>query len=121
MMDSKTPKVIQDTDGTILGEIGSGNVFADLGFSNPEDESAKAKIVRKIQKVIDQRGLTQAQAGAIIGLPQGKLSKLLRGKWDSDYSVDRLTRYLNKLGVSVVYSFEDETDWHEGRLLVASP
>lgn len=113
-------KIIRGPDGTILGELGSGNVFADLGFPNAENEDAKAKIVRKIQMVIDRRGLTQEQAGAIIGLNQGKLSKLLRGKWEGDYSVDRLTRYLNKLGVSVIYSFEDEPDWHEGHLMVAS-
>lgn len=117
-MTSRKQQAFQGDDGEVLVEIGSGNIFADLGFSNPEDEDAKAKIVRKIQKVIDQRGLTQEQTGKIIGLPQSKVSTLLRGKWES-YTVDRLTRYLNKLGVSVVYSFQDEPEWHEGHLMVA--
>jgi predicted XRE-type DNA-binding protein len=110
--------VDQDAAGDLLVEIGSGNVFADLEFANPDEEAVKARIVRKIQKVMDERGLTQKQAGEIIGLPQSKVSTLLRGKWDSDYTVDRLTRYLNKLGVSVTYSFKDQPDWREGRLVV---
>ena len=117
-MTSGKQHTVHDADGEAVAEIGSGNVFADLEFANPDEETVKARIMREIQKVIDQRGLTQKQAGDIIGLPQSKVSTLLRGKWDSDYTVDRLTRYLNKLGVNVAYSFEDQPDWREGRLMV---
>jgi len=117
-MTSRKQLIVRDADSEALAEIGSGNVFADLELPDPDEEAVKAKIVRKIQKVIDERGLTQKQAGDIIGLPQSKVSTLLRGKWDSDYTVDRLTRYLNKLGVNVAYSFEDQPDWREGRLTV---
>ena len=112
--------VAYDEDGEILAEFGSGNVFADLGFPNADEENAKAKLVRKMQMVIRQRGLTQVQAADIMGLSQGALSKLLRGRWDSDYTVDRLTRYLNKLGVNVELSFSDEPDWREGHVMVAN-
>ena len=100
-MTSGKQHTVHDADGEVIAEIGSGNVFADLEFANPDEETVKARIVREIQKVIDQRGLTQKQAGDIIGLPQSKVSTLLRGKWDdSDYTVDRLTRHLNKLDVT---------------------
>jgi predicted XRE-type DNA-binding protein len=100
-MTSGKQRIVHDADGEVVAEIGSGNVFADLEFANPDEETVKARIVREIQKVIDQRGLTQKQAGDIIGLPQSKISTLLRGKWDdSDYTVDRLTWHLNKLGVT---------------------
>jgi predicted XRE-type DNA-binding protein len=100
-MTSGKQHTVHDADGEAVAEIGSGNVFADLEFANPDEEAVKARIVRRIQKVIDQRGLTQKQAGDIIGLPQSKVSTLLRGKWDdSDYTVDRLIRHLNKLGVT---------------------
>ena len=100
-MTSAKQHTVHDADGEAVAEIGSGNVFADLEFANPDEETVKARIVREIQKVIDQRGLTQKQAGDVIGLPQSKVSTLLRGKWDdSDYTVDRLTRHLNKLGVT---------------------
>ncbi len=84
---------------------GSKNPFVDLGFGNPELELAKSKLVMEMAKVIDERDLSQARAGEIIGLPQPKLSQLLNGHWTS-YSVDRLTRYLNKLGVTVRITLE---------------
>lgn len=83
----------------------SGNVFADLGFANAELELAKARIVQSIADEIGRRGLSQRAAGEIIGLPQPKLSTLLRGHWAS-YSLDRLVRYAALLGVAVTVRTE---------------
>lgn len=97
---------------------GSDNPFADLGFANPELELAKSRLVMEIGRVIEARDLSQVQAGRIIGLAQPKLSQLLNGHWKS-YSVDRLTRYLNKLGVTVRVSLErNRKTWKEGRFIV---
>jgi len=105
-------------DEVVFSE-GSVNPFADLGFANPELELAKSRLVMEIGRVIEERALSQVQAGQIIGLAQPKLSQLLNGHWKS-YSVDRLTRYLNKLGVTVRVSFErNRTTWKEGRFIVA--
>ena len=38
---------------------GSGNVFADLGFENPQEELLKAKLVREIRAIIKRRKLTR--------------------------------------------------------------
>jgi predicted XRE-type DNA-binding protein len=98
---------------------GSDNPFADMGFANPDLELAKSRLVMGIARVIEERGLSQVEAGRIIGLAQPKLSQLLNGHWKS-YRVDRLTRYLNKLGVTVRVSLErNRTTWKEGRLIVA--
>ena len=98
---------------------GSDNPFADMGFANRELELAKSRLVMEIGRVIEERGLSQVAAGRIIGLAQPKLSQLLNGHWKS-YSVDRLTRYLNKLGVTVRVSLErNRTTWKEGRFIVA--
>lgn len=74
--------------------VGSGNVFADIGVSDPDLALEKAKIVRQIAAVIEARTLTQKQAGAILGLDQASLSKLLRGRVRG-YSLDRLVKFLN--------------------------
>ena len=42
-------------------ELGSGNVFADLGFEDSEERLLKAKVASEIAQSIEQRGLTQAQ------------------------------------------------------------
>ncbi len=83
------------TDNEIVTE-GSGNVFADLGFDRPLEEQAKASLVREIRTIIDDRDLTQTQAGKIIGLPQPDLSQLLRGR-TRGFTVDRLLRLIMAL------------------------
>ena len=82
-------------------EYGSGNVFADLGFPDPEEHLAKAKLVRALGITIKSRGLTQAAAAQIIGIDQPKISKLLRGHYRG-YSSDRLLHFLNLLGQDVI-------------------
>ena len=42
---------------------GSGNVFADLGLPNPEQELLKAQLTLQIYRIVKARKLTQAQAG----------------------------------------------------------
>lgn len=81
-------------------EIGSGNVFADLGFANPEEMLAKAQLVSEIQRIIRKKKLTQTDAAEILGLTQPKLSILLQGQFKG-YSTDRLIRFLRVLGQDI--------------------
>jgi predicted XRE-type DNA-binding protein len=78
----------------------SGNVFADLGFENPEEELAKAKLVVALSKVIEQTGLTQTKVAEILGVDQPTISKLLRGRTNG-FTSDRLMRLLNLLGQDI--------------------
>ncbi|BCH12507.1 hypothetical protein MesoLj131c_67650 (plasmid) [Mesorhizobium sp. 131-3-5] len=43
----------------------SGNVFADLGFDNSEEELRKAKLAREIRAIIMRRRLTQAKSAQL--------------------------------------------------------
>src|SRR5256714_10793999 len=79
---------------------GSGSVFADLGFEEPEEELAKADLVIAIGRALRERKLRQRQAAALLGLPQSKISGLLRGDTDG-YSSDRLMRLLTRLQYAV--------------------
>ena len=81
-------------------EIGSENVFADLGFQDAEERLLKAKLATKIAQLIEEKGLTQAQAAERTALDQPKVSRLLRGQL-SGFSADRLFAVLNRLGHSV--------------------
>ena len=90
---------------TSSGIVGSDNIFADLGLPDAETRLLKSKLVSKIDDVIAKRGLTQAEAGGIMGLPQPKVSELRKGR-TSDYSVERLYRLLNNLGVGVAVVLE---------------
>jgi len=96
-----------------LVAYGSGNVFADLGLPDAEAHLAKADLVSKIASVIETRKLTQVEAAAIMGIPQSKVSLLVRGR-SKEFSTDRLCRLLNKLGVNVSLVLTEEPGWQAG-------
>ena len=79
---------------------GSGNVFADLGFANPEEELLKAKLGRKIRTIIERRRLTQSEAAEELGLKQPDVSAIVTGR-TGKFSIDRLVRCLDRLDYKV--------------------
>lgn len=81
-------------------EESSGNVFADLGLSDPEERLAKADLAIAISREIEARGLIQSEAAELLGVAQPDVSNLMRGRL-SGYSIERLTRLLNALGQDV--------------------
>ena len=75
---------------------GSTNVYADLGYANPEEWSLKASIATKILGVIETNGLTQKDASTLLGIDQRRVSDLKRGQFDT-FSVEKLLGFLNAL------------------------
>jgi predicted XRE-type DNA-binding protein len=80
--------------------VGSGNVFADLGFEAPEEELTKAQLASQIRQIIGTKRLTQVAAAKIMGVDQPKVSALLNGRLEN-FSSDRLMRFLTLLGQDV--------------------
>lgn len=83
----------------------SGNVFADLGLPDPDQDMIKANLVHAIADIIRARGLSQKDAALLLGTDQAKVSALLRGKI-SGFSTDRLMRLLARLGHNVTIVVE---------------
>jgi len=81
-------------------EMGTGNVYADLGFADADEMLIKAQLVSKIAEIIKRKGLTQTQAAQLLGMPQPKLSNLLSGRFRG-VSERRLMDCLVKLGRDV--------------------
>ena len=79
---------------------GSKNLFADLGYADPETHLLKAGLVTRIRDIISTSKLTQTKAAERMGLSQPDVSRLLRGQF-RDVSVERLMRMLTKLGCDV--------------------
>lgn len=79
---------------------GSGNVFADLGLPNPEQEMMRARLTLQIAQLIKHRGLTQAEAAKILGIQQPHVSALARNR-PGIFSVGRLMEFLIALGQDV--------------------
>lgn len=96
---------IRSIDGIEIHE-GSGNVYADLGYSNAEEMLIKAKLVSKIAEIVSSKGLTQLQTAKILGLTQPKVSALLRGQFRG-ISERKLIECLTRLGRDVEIVVKD--------------
>ena len=81
-------------------EEGSTNVYADLGRPDADEMLVKAQLASRISEVIKRRKLTQAAAAEITGLPQPKLSGLLRGQFRG-VSEAKMLHCLTRLGRDV--------------------
>lgn len=99
---------------------GSGNVYADLGFDNPEEELAKAQLAMMIDDAIRGRRLTQQAAAKLMGIDQPKVSHILRGNLGG-FSTQRLIDFLTTLGrdVEIVVTMPPRSR-KKGRLRVAA-
>jgi len=78
-------------------EKSSGNVYADLGLPDAEEMLVKARLAAKIGEIIKHRHLTQQQASDILGMPQSKISNMLRGNFRG-ISEAKMLECLNHLG-----------------------
>jgi len=96
-MTTKTTKKNKLTNSVTEG---SGNVFADLGLPNAEQELTKARLTMQIYRIILQRDLTQTAAAKVLGIKQPHVSLLMRNRSGS-FSVGRLIDFLNLLGQDV--------------------
>ena len=86
-------------------EISSGNVFADLGFPDSEQELLKARLTHEIYRIVEQRKLTQREAAEILGVSQSYVSDLKRNR-SGRFSVAKLFEFLNALDVDIEVSLK---------------
>ena len=100
-------------------ERGSGNVFADLDRPDADAHIVKAELVTRIDAIVRQRGITQAEAGRLLGLSQPDVSRLLRGDF-REYSLERLLRLLTALGRDIDIVIRHPRSTAGGRLRVTA-
>lgn len=79
-----------------------GNVFEDIGF--PPDEARNLKIrsylMIAVERLMEERSLTQAEAAALMGTSQPRISDLVRGHIEQ-FTIDSLVNMLANAGVPV--------------------
>lgn len=101
----------------VRAQKSTGNVFADLGLPYPERELLRAKLTLEIYRLIRERGLTQAEAGKLLGIRQPHVSALMRNRSGS-FSVERLMEFLVALGQDVEITVRPSRRRHGGVSLV---
>ena len=101
-------------------EHGSDNIFADLGFQEPEVHLLKAELLTRIDGIIRQRKLKQTEAAKLPGLSQHDVSRLQSGDF-RDCSVEQILHFLTLLGRDVEIVIRKSRLGQQGRLSVAAP
>jgi predicted XRE-type DNA-binding protein len=92
-MKVKAKRTRERADGVMEG---SGNVFADLGISNPEQELLKAKLTLQIYTILKASKMTQVEIAKILRVQQPQVSLLMRNR-AGNFSVGRLMEFLTAL------------------------
>lgn len=78
----------------------SDNVFADLGLPDADKLKIKTVLVMEIRKAMRTLGLTQQAAAKRMGVPQPKVSGMMRGDF-TNLSERKLMDCLNRLGYDI--------------------
>lgn len=94
----------------------SGNVFEDLGLPDAAELLVKADLAIEIGRVLDGRGLSQAQSARVLRTSQPRISDLRRGKLEG-FTIDRLLRFLTTLDQDVELTIHPKSG-AEARLVV---
>ena len=81
-------------------DAGSGNVFADLGFADAKERTLKVQLAMEVNRLLQARGRTQAEAATALGILQPHVSDLVRYRLDR-FSAERLMGFLVALGRDV--------------------
>ena len=74
-------------------EKSNSNVYVDLGMADAEEMIVKAQLASKIGEIITSRKWSQQKAADMLGIPQSKLSKIIRGQFrgiSESYLKDKL-------------------------------
>lgn len=100
-------------------QVGSGNVFKDIGIPNADEHRLKAQLVLKIDKLMQERGLTQIEAANLFGIRQPDISKMLHGEF-RQFSLERLMRFLVALDQDVEIVVKPHRDRNHAPALLVS-
>ena len=86
--------------GRKVNRKSTDNVLIDLGFEDAEELSARATLALKLNRLLDEKELNQAEAAGILGMPQPRISAIRNYKLQN-ISLERLMQALTALGQHV--------------------
>jgi predicted XRE-type DNA-binding protein len=93
-------------------EVGSGDVFKDLGFADADERKLRTQLAMRLNDLLKERKLTQIAAAQIFGIPQPKISELRNYKL-SRFSSERLLHFITLLDKDVEIVIRPKAANHE--------
>jgi predicted XRE-type DNA-binding protein len=92
-------------------EIGTGNVFEDLGFADAGERKLRVQLAMRLNDLILDRKLTQASVAEIFGIPQPHVSELRNFKLRR-FSSERLLHFITLLDKDVEIIIRPKAENH---------
>jgi predicted XRE-type DNA-binding protein len=107
----KSKTTIKASDLPAGWEMGSGNIFKDLGFSDEEAASllARCELMFQLREIIREKGWSQRKAAEELGVPQPRIAEIMKLR-SEHWSIDQLVKYMDKLGRRVSFVIELKGD-----------
>ena len=81
-------------------DMGTGNVFADLGLADADERQLRVKLAMRLNDLLQAEGMTQAAAARKLGMAQPHVSELKNYKL-TRFSSERLLHYITLMGRDV--------------------
>lgn len=107
-----------DTKGSEMTdavEVGSTNVYADLGYPDAEALQRKASLASHIARTIKARHLTHEAAAELFGIDQADIVKIVRGQFRGT-SEAMMLEWIAMLGHDVTILVTKTTRHRPGRI-----
>lgn len=92
-MKAKAKLPVMDTTAVESVEMGTGNVFADLGLSDPDDRRLRVQLATRLIDLLEVDGMTQATVAKRLGISQPHVSELRNFKLGR-FSSERLLYFI---------------------------
>jgi predicted XRE-type DNA-binding protein len=90
---AKAESPVVDVTAVASVEMGTGNVFADLGLSDPDDRRLRVQLATRLLDLLKLEGLTQAAVAKRLSISQPHVSELKHFKL-SRFSSERLLYFI---------------------------
>ena len=104
---------------TEMVDAGSGDVLVDLGFPDADERRLRVQLAMRLNELIADRGLTQARAAKLLGIPQPHVSELKHYKL-SRFSSERLLHFLTLLDRDVEIIIRPKAEGHASGVVSVS-
>ena len=76
-------------------EMGTGNVFADLGLSDPDDRHLRVQLATRLIDLLELEGLTQAAAAKRLGISRSQLYATAMAEYVAKFQASKVSERLD--------------------------
>lgn len=92
-----------------MTQLGYDNIFSAIGEDDHEaaDLQFRADLLLTLRRMFEEKGWKQADIAAALGIPQPRVSELMRGKIDL-FSADKLIGFLARLNLRLRPRFDPQ-------------